>query len=104
MHEIKLRLSITMPGKSSVLQMEPEYIKTTDNQKILHYPKVNKPGKQTINIGKEAYNSFIGSYTPEWSTKRDWSRFSNQERLRQHCSRISQHLGGINFEYDILED
>ena len=48
--EIKLRLSVTLLSNVSVLSTEPEFIKTIDNKKILHYPRKFKTAKQVINI------------------------------------------------------
>lgn len=101
--QIKLRLSVVLPSNVSVISTEPEFIKTIDNKKILHYPRKFKTAKQVINISDSAYDEFIHG-VPEWCSKRDWNRYSNQERIRQHCVRIMESLGGISFEYDVLDD
>ena len=91
--EIKLRLSVTLLSNVSVLSTEPEFIKTIDNKKILHYPRKFKTAKQVINISDSAYNEFIYG-TPEWCSKRDWNRYSNQESKTTLCSYY-----GISWRY-----
>lgn len=68
---------------------------------------------QIINISKEAYYYMTAKaknkkddaqYCPVWSLPEKWFPLSKKERLEAHLKRITDHLGGTSYSYQVFED
>lgn len=130
MDNVKLRLHITLPGR--VLLSEQECSKNPkhsyeDNSVKVEYMKKNKKVKETISfktrkchtaskvisLSKEAYEYMTGKakkreddalFCPSWSIPQKWRSMNSEERLHAHLKRITEHFGGINYSYQVLDD
>ena len=72
---------------------------------ITFYTRKCKPATQSLNISNEAYEHMIdGDSCPSWSKPGKWAAMSEKERLEAHLQRIVEHLGGISYTYQVLED
>lgn len=121
MSEIKVNLSLTLPG--SVLLSEKECSKnpkhcyssfsmringdTKRKQKEVIHVKTrkSKPAKQNIKLSREAYDYMTdGKACPDLRLKKVWSNFTSAQRLQYHCSQIAEALGATDFTFVILDD
>lgn len=125
MNEIKVSVSIVLPGSILFTQEEAETLEKEQSSKgfekhtqVVENPN-NRKDKQTIHyqtrkcrtacqsikIYKESYLYMTGkSSCPEWEKINKWSGMSKKERLESHLQRLTEHLGGISFTYKVFED
>lgn len=122
MSEIKLNLSIVLPGRTmysqQVAENKPELLKT-ESFTFSTYNKKNKkstketltyqvrtciPAKQSINICKEAYYDMISNSCPNGVKPSDWKRMSKKERLEYNLNEICEGLGGVSYSYKVFND
>lgn len=97
MSEIKLNLSIEIPGRT--MFRENECLK-----KIERHLKCI-PARQTVNISKEAYTYMVGDNSaPSHITHKAWIGMSKKERLQTHLKMIADDLGGTSYTYKVFED
>lgn len=126
MSEIKLSLNIKLPGR--VMMSEHECSKNPKERFIYHKMQVeNKKGTETIkfrtrtcyessqiiNICKEAYEYMTAKaknkkddakYCPVFSLPEKWYPLSKKERLEAHLQRITEHLEGTSYSYQVFDD
>ena len=128
MSEVKLSLSIKLPGRVMYSQ---ESAKTLEQQglagftkhslaveehkrmgkkvkvdkEIIHFKIRNTtPAIQNINISKEAYIYMTGKECPSFMKPKDWSRMSKVKKLKAHLNEIAESRGGTVLHYHIFED
>lgn len=123
MNEIKVNLSLILPG--SVLLSEQECSKNSKKNKKDYYDyfsmkvignngkkevlnvavRKSRTAKQTIKLSKETYDYMIDSGNcPEPKLKKVWGKYSINEKLKYHCSKIAETLGAIDFTFEIFKD
>lgn len=111
--------SVPDPDKHDV-----HHLKVSDGKEdeVIHfYTRKCVPAKQVINISTAAYKYFIGTVAPEtfsapsgfqpykpiWKMAlRDqaWSVMSEEQKLRWHCRRIADTLGGTVEDFVVFPD
>ena len=121
MSEIKLNLSLTLPG--SVMLSEQECSKNPkdcyDNfsmkvckdakgkqKEIIHIKtRKSKPAKQNIKLSREAYDYMTdGKICPDSKLKKIWGNYTAHQRIKYHCRQIAEALGAISFTFEVLDD
>ena len=127
MSEIKVRLSMTVPGAGMLSSQECEknpkesYNVTklrvqngrgkNSTELITVATRKNKTAKQSISITKEAYDYMVSD---ELSSeicsllhkypKHVWLKMTPKQRLETHLSIIAESFNAIGFTYEILDD
>lgn len=118
MDNIKVSLTITLPGSVMISQQEAENkpneclnhqsIVVSDNksaERINFYTRKCVTASQHINISKESFDYMTSKReVPYWDTPRNWSARSIKGRLESHLEKMCLHLGGISFTYEILSE
>lgn len=122
MSEIKVNLSLTLPG--SVLLSEQECSKNSKKKDCYDYFRIGVVGakgknkevinvavrksrtvKQNIKLSKEAYDYMTnGKVCPNPKLRGKWDNYTTHQRIKYHCSQIAESLGAIDFSFEILED
>lgn len=122
MSEIKVNLSLTLPG--SVLLSEQEcsgnskkkkdcydyfHMEVADekgNKEVLNVAvRKSKTAKQNIKLSKEAYDYMTDkTICPNPKIKKEWEKFTVNQRLQYHCRQIAEALGAIDFSFEVLDD
>lgn len=114
--ETKVILTITIPGSTLLTETEAKELDAYEeftipvlnerNKREILYIKARKTrnAQQVIKLSDEAYNYMTSNDTPEFYDKFIWNRLSKNQRLRSHLARISESLGGIHFNYEVLDD
>lgn len=124
MNEIKLSLTILLPGRTilskeaclKTMQKGNEIVVVEDYDKCdksyvnvgkrtytIHTRKC-KPATQKINLGRDAYEYFISNECPYWCKPKVWSNLSKKQRLLAHLEGIAESLNGKLESYHIFED
>lgn len=101
MIDIKVNLTITLPGR--VMISEVEYLKKTHKKRVFKTGKT-KDAKQVIKLSKEAYNFMTSNYYPVNFKSKNWYQMSKKARLETHLKEIAEALGGKMQSYQIFED
>lgn len=127
MSEIKVRLSMTVPGAQMLSSQECEknpkesYNVTklrvqngrgkNSTELITVATRKNKTAKQSISITKEAYDYMVSNeFEPKCSSllhkypKHVWLKMTPKQRLETHLSIIAESFNAIGFTYEILDD
>lgn len=123
MTNIKVNLSILLPGSTMYSVEESTRIavngqRAIDTHKhskfemdvmdrgkkstIKVFTRKSKPAKQVIHLSEEAYNYFTSDDVPYYY-KGVWRSLKTSEKLRWHCQRIAESLGGIVDAIQVLE-
>lgn len=121
MSEIKINLSLTLPG--SVLQSEQECSKNPKyhydsfsmkvckdskgkQKEIIHIKtRKSKSAKQNIKLSEEAYDYMTDhKICPDPKLRKVWSSYTAHQRLQYHCGQIAKALGAIGFTFEVLDD
>lgn len=64
-----------------------------------------KTVKQNIKLSKEAYDYMTNAdICPSPKLKKEWDKFSINQRLQYHCAQIAEALGAIGFSFEVLDD
>ena len=72
---------------------------------IVFHTRKCKPATQSINMNKDAYEEMTSkSICPAWVKPSKWNMMSRKERLESHLQKITEHLGGVSFTYQVFED
>lgn len=72
---------------------------------IIFHTRKTRPASQSLNISKEAYKDMTNKHIcPPFSKPKDWSRMSKKAMLEAHLQRITEHLGGISYTYQVFDD
>lgn len=128
MSEVKLSLSIKLPGRVLLNQetansLEEQGLhgytkhsltveshkrmgkKVKVDKETIHFKTRNLvPAIQSLNISKEAYLYMTGKECPSFMKPKDWSRMSKTKRLEAHLEEIAESRGGVVLHYHIFED
>ena len=128
MSEVKLSLSIKLPGRVMYSQESAKALekmnlagftkhsmvveehkrmgkKVKVDKETIHFKTRNTiPAVQNINICKEAYLYMIGKECPSFISPKDWSRMSKVKKLEAHLNEIAESRGGTVLHYHIFED
>lgn len=122
MSEIKVNLNLTLPG--SVLLSEQECSRNSKKKDCYDYFRMevgdakgknkevinvavrkSKTVKQNIKLSKEAYDYMTDkSVCPNPKLKKEWEKYSINQRLQYHCGQIAEALGAIGFTFEVLDD
>lgn len=122
MSEIKVNLSLTLPG--GVLLSEQECSRNSKkkkdcydyfrmevadekgNKEVLNVAvRKSKTAKQNIKLSKEAYDYMTDkTICPDPKIKKEWKKFTVNQRLQYHCRQIAEALGAISFSFEVLDD
>ena len=128
MSEVKLSLSIKLPGRvmlsqegakaleeqglvgftkhSLVVEMHKRMGKKVKvDRETIHFKTRNTiPAVQHLNISKEAYNYMVGKECPSFMHPKDWNRMSKVKKLEAHLKELAESRGGTVLHYHIFED
>ena len=127
MSEIKVRLSITVPGAGMLSSQECEknpkesynvtklLVKNgrgkNSTELITVATRKNKTAKQSISITKEAYDYMVSNeFNSSCSSllfkypKHVWLKMTPKQRLEAHLSIIAESFNAIGFTYEVLDD
>lgn len=127
MSEIKVRLSMEVPGATMLSSQDCEKMskkkaynsfklvvgyKTKQGKKsimkkeVLHIStRAAKPARQNISISKEAYSYMTDAKEiPSSKLTKVWSKMSIAQRLEYHFNLIAEHFGATSFSYEVLDD
>lgn len=118
MSEIKLNLSIEIPGRTMFRENEclkkiEKHLKGNGKTRlpidtVCDSDKTERkciPARQTVNISKEAYTYMVGNDSvPSHITHKAWIGMSKKERLQTHLKMIADGLGGTSYTYKVFED
>lgn len=123
MDEIKVRLSMEVPGATMLSSLDCEKMSKKDayesnklvidvydkkgrkKQETLHYKtRKSRPAKQNISITKESYEYMISPKDPPTAkVAKNWSKYSKKDRLEVHLKSIAEHFNAISWNYIILD-
>ena len=127
MSEVKLSLSIKLPGRvmlsqesakaleqqglagftkhSLVVEMHKRMGKKVKvDKETIHFKTRNTiPAVQHINISRESYYYMIKE-CPSFIKPKDWARMSKVKKLEAHLQEIAESRGGTVLHYHIFED
>ena len=127
MEEIKVRLSLEVPGATMLSSQDCEKMSKKDaydhslmsietqekkgkklirKNEVLHInTRKLKTVKHNISICKEAYVYMIDSKEiPTASIRKSWGGMSKKQRLEFHLNNIAEHFHALSFTYEILDD
>ena len=127
MSEIKVRLSMTVPGAGMLSSQECEknpkesynvtklLVQNGKGKNSTELIKVatrkSKTVKQSISITKEAYNYMVSNEFESNSPsllrkypKHVWLKMTPKQRLEAHLSIIAESFNAISFTYEVLDD
>lgn len=117
MNDIKLSLSVALPGRVSesgeespvnsreeVVEVYNEVSRRLEKVKIR--VKKCKPAQQAINMSSDAYRTFISQTKPFGfkGTSHEWKNMKKNDRLIWHLKEIADSLGGILVAYHVFDD
>ena len=127
MSEIKVRLSMTVPGAGMLSSQECEknpkesydvtklFVRNgrgkNSTELITVATRKNKTAKQSISITKEAYNYMVSNEFESNSPsllrkypKHVWLKMTPKQRLEAHLSIIAESFNAVGFTYEVLDD
>jgi hypothetical protein len=119
MSEPKINLSIILKGRVMLSESDAKAQNAYDNFNVEVSDAKGKNKevitvnvrqmqniKQSINLTKEAYLWMIDdkSYADAKVKAGQWKAMNAKMRLEAHLRRITEHLGGQGFTYNVLED
>lgn len=121
MSDIKLSLTITLPGRVMMSEQEcsENPTKNYSNESVEVYNEVSKrmetvkykvrntkPAQQVLNMSSEAYYSFISNSMPYnyKGTSFAWKKLKKNEKLLWHFMNIADELGGEILSYHVFDD
>ena len=127
MSEIKVRLSMEVPGTTMLSSQDCEKMSKKDaydystltisykekkgkksviKKETLHInTRKSKPAKQCISISKEAYDYMTDAKEiPSSKLVRTWANMSKAKRLEYHLNLIAENFGATSFSYEVLDD
>lgn len=127
MSEIKVRLSMEVPGATMLSSQDCEKMskkEAYDYSKLIVEHKVkkgkrlsikkevlhistrrSKPARQNISISREAYDYMTNAKEiPSSKLVKIWGKMSIKQRLEYHFRLIAEHFSATSFSYEILDD
>lgn len=122
MSEIKVNLSLTLPGGVLLSEQECSGNSKKKNESYDYFcmtvtdadgtkdtinvaVRRSKNVKQNIKLSKEAYDYMTDkAICPNPKLKKGWEKFTVNQRLKYHCEQIAEALGAIGFSFEVLDD
>lgn len=127
MSDIKIRLSLVIPGATMLSSQDCEKMSKKDaydqhtlsivstkkegkkikkqRETLLIHTRKTIPARQAISISQEAYDYMVNSKEiPSAKLARKWGHMSNKEKLKYHFDLIAESLGAISYSYEILDN
>lgn len=127
MAEIKLRLSMVVPGATmlssqdcekmskkeaydhSTLVVEEKIKKgkkfVTDRTTLHISTRKSRPAMHNISINRDTYNYMVDAKeVPSAKMVKTWGKLSKNKRLEYHLSLIAEYFNALSFTYEILDD
>lgn len=127
MSEIKVRLSMEVPGAIMLSSQDCEKMSKKDaydystlvvsckekkgkkpviKKETLHInTRKSKPAKQCVSISKEAYDYMTNVMAvPSSKSVRTWANMSKAKRLEYHLSLIAESFNALSYTYEIFDD
>lgn len=118
-NEIKLSVSIVLPGSTKFTQAEAKQLEKTQKGTGFDYSKIKirtkknkfedatirtrktKTATQIINMSNAAYEYFISDSS---NIMRKWSLMGKKQRLEAHLKLLCESLGGLSFTYKVFDN
>lgn len=73
-------------------------------EEVTVFVRKNRPAKQVINLTEEAYEYMISKNEPYgYQGKTMWSALNRNQRIKWHCQRIAESLGGTFEAFKVLD-
>lgn len=86
-------------------RMEVKGTKGKNKEVINVAVRKSRTVKQNIKLSKEAYDYMTAkNLCPIPKLKKEWEKFSVNQRLQYHCGQIAEALGAIGFTFEVLDD
>ena len=127
MNEIKVRLSMEVPGAIMLSSQDCEKMskkEAYDHTIVIVEQKVKKgkklvtkketlhintrksiPARQCISISKEAYSYMTDAKEiPSPKLLKTWGSMTTAQRLEYHLNLIAEDFGATSFSYEVLDD
>lgn len=124
MSEIKVNLSLELPGSTMLSEQEcsrNSKKKKKDCYDYFHVDVVDAKGrnketlniavrksktvKQNIKLSREAYDYMTdGRSCPDSKLTKSWGNLTARQRLQYHCGQIAEALGATGFSFEVLDD
>lgn len=124
MSEIKVSLSLELQGSTMLSEQECSrnskkkkkdcydyfHMEVADandkNKEVINVAvRKSKTVKQNIKLSKEAYDYMTDKVIcPNPKLKKEWEKFTVNQRLQYHCGQIAEALGAIGFSFEVLDD
>lgn len=123
MSEIKISVSITLPGSVMLTQDEAAHLEKEKAGMGYELTKLKVEGKkgnfdmlhirtrkcktctQSINMSKEAYTYMVSKDScPTGIKPFVWNKMKAKERLEAHLALLCKDLGGISYTYKVFDD
>lgn len=126
MEDIKLSLTIVLPGSTMMSEQEcsknsaENYnhftmtVGSKHDRKNIHFAtRKCKTAVMVMQLGKDTYDYFTAKSKnrrldvqncPSWSRPDIWYNLSVEQRLKKHLARITADRGGISYTYAVFED
>lgn len=127
MLEIKVRLSMSVPGAQMLSSQDCEKMSKKDaydystlvvsckekkgkkpiiKKETLHInTRKSKPAKQCVSISKEAYDYMTDvKEIPSSKLVRTWANMSKAKRLEYHLSLMAESFNALSYTYEIFDD
>lgn len=119
MSEIKVRLSLSVPGAQKIsweeaqknpqqsydthrIKVEFDTDKGKQQETLVIKTRKQKLIKQNIQISKEAYEHMINEAPLE--RVKGWASMSRNQKLHYHFQKIAESLGAKDYHFEILDD
>lgn len=123
MSEIKVSLSLELQGSTMLSEQECsrnskkkkdcyDYFRMEvadangKNKEVINVAvRKSKTVKQDIKLSKEAYDYMTDkAICPNPKLKKEWEKFTVNQRLQYHCGQIAEALGAIGFSFEVFDD
>lgn len=121
MSEIKVSLSLELPGSSMLSEQEcskePKknysYFrmkicsgkKKKNEETIQVAVRKTRTIKQNLKLSREAYDYMTDNKAcPDQKLRKIWGRLTVNQRLQYHCQQIADTLGAVGFSFEVLDD
>ena len=120
MKDVKLNVSITIPGRVLLSEDEAECMSGSGGYELTRITVEDKKGKKdilnvrsracrhatrSINMSREAYNYMQSEEAPVNGIKMFvWKKMKPEKRLIAHLQELCKAFDGISFTYKVFED
>lgn len=127
MNEIKVRLSLEIPGATMLSSLDCEKMskdkayemstvniaytvkqgkkKKTKRETLVINTRKSIPARQNISINQDAYNYMIDKrVVPVGMFPKIWNSMSAKKRLEYNLSKMAEYFNAHSFSYEILDD